>query len=49
MLVKIPIMLLTLLCRTMVLKLCVATPWCVVLIFQGRRTNVNSVQFYSMN
>jgi len=31
---------------TMVLKLCFATPWCVVWIFQGRRTKVNSVQFY---
>jgi len=33
----------------MVLKLCVATPWCVVVIFQGRRTKVNSAQFYSMS
>ena len=35
--------------KLMVLKLCVATPWCVVLIFQGCRTKVNSVQFYSLS
>jgi len=35
-------------CRTMFLKLCVATHWYVILIFQGRRTKLNSVQFYSL-
>jgi len=28
---------------------CVATPWCVVLIFRGHRTKENSVQFYSLS
>jgi len=32
----------------MALKLCVATPWC-VLILQGRRTKVNPVQLYSVS
>jgi len=33
----------------MVLKLCVATPWGVALIFQGRRTKVNPLQCYSLS
>jgi len=32
--------------NAVILKLCVVTPWCVVLIFQWRRAKVNSVQFY---
>jgi len=35
--------------KSVVLKPCIATPWCVISIFQGRRTKANSVQFYALN
>ena len=40
---------LDLLSKSTVLKLSVTTLWCLVLIFQGRRTNINSMQFYLMS